>query len=134
MSIATLTASAWTVDPDVGIKNLAANSLKWKVWAEVSVTDADGNPISDLKKSAWKVHVTDASGFTWAEPFTVGAIQVPPQEGFYLVRLDEPVETKLWVAPTACGISVDYKKRDVRGQVVVPINFMGMHAVQALAL
>jgi len=141
MSIANLTASAWTVeDPGIGTQP-HGEFLIWKIMAEVSVSDADGNPISGLKKSAWKVHVTDATGTTLEGPFTITPIQVPSQaEGFYLIKLTEPLRpvqwhwvTELWVPFPACGISVEHKKRDVRGQVVVPINFMGKTAVQALA-
>jgi hypothetical protein len=134
MTIANLTASAWAIDPtwEAVVPEPEAIFFEWSVLAEVSVTDADGNPISGLPKSAWKVHVTDASGTTLQGAFTVKQIQVPPQAGFYLLTL-AALPTESWVALTACGISVDFKKQDVRGQVVVPIQLMGKHAVQTLA-
>ena len=134
MGIANLTASAWVTDPSFKLSPQHSKTIFfwWTVRAEVSVTDAGGKPISGLSKSAWKVHVTDASGQTLQGGFTVTPIQVQPQAGFYLLKL-AALPTEEWVALTACGISIASKKLDLSGQVVVPIELMGKNAVQALA-
>jgi hypothetical protein len=121
-------------------KIVEAAEFAWTILAEVSVTNTEGQPLTKLPKSAWRVHVTNGSGFTQLFGFSVTeiapTINQPPELGFYLLTLDE-LATSAWVAPTACGIAirgnVGPKKLKVRGQVVVPIELAGPTAVQMLA-
>lgn len=142
MSEVIITATAWVLDEPKVTKTDAQSgepvNFAWKIFAEASVTDTEGEPVSKVPKAAWKVHLTDALGLTVLLGFTVAEITAAfkPQPGFYLLRLDE-FPTHAWVAPTACGIAirgyVGRKKLKVRGQVVVPIELAGPKVVHMLA-
>ena len=110
MSQVDVTAAAWVV-ANFGLKVSPDREqffMRWRIRAEVSVADADGQTVDGLAKRAWDVHVTDA----------LGAI------------------TPLWVIPTALGVVVDTgrggSKLDLHGQVVVPIRHEGPTVVPAL--
>jgi hypothetical protein len=140
MSEVIITAAAWVRDDPKLLKKSGKPTFVWQILAEASVTDTEGEPVSKLPKSAWRVHVTDGSGSTPGWPgFNVVEIAPDPTQvalGFYLLTLDE-FWTSPWVAPTACGIAISgyigRKKLKVRGQVVVPIDLAGPTAVQLLA-
>lgn len=143
MSEVIITAAAWVKDEPRVTKTVEdePEEFAWTILAEASVTDTKGDPMSKLPKSAWNVHVTDASGVTLL-PLGVGVVEIVPiinqplQLGFYLLTVPE-VPTAPWVAPAACGIAikgnVGPNKLKVRGQVVVPIDIKGSTAVHLLA-
>jgi len=142
MSEVIITAAAWVRDEPKVTTTQEGEPVEfgWTILAEASVTDTEGEPVSKLPKSAWRVHVTDGSGVTLLLGFSVAEIvpiiNQPTQLGFYLLKLDE-CSTSAWVAPTACGIAirgnVGPNKLKVRGQVVVPIELAGPTAVHMLA-
>jgi len=137
MSRVIVTAAAWTIgEPRIKeLKHDQPPEFLWRILAEASVTDTDGEPISKLPKSVWSVHVTNASGATSAPSFSVGDITIfsTPLPGFYLFTVEE-FPTSAWVAPTACGIVVKgtSRKLQVHGQVVVPIALAGPKVVETL--
>jgi hypothetical protein len=141
MSEVVVTASAWIAgEPAVSYQiGHDLEEFVWTMLAEACVTDADGKPVSKLPKKAWRVHVTDAAGTTGhIQPVSVAEI-VPPlqtlEAGFYLLTLGT-FGAPPWVAPAACGIAVygtpGGTKLEVRGQVVVPVQFVGPTAVHLL--
>jgi len=141
MSEVIVTATAWVAGEPRVTKTVEEEPVEfaWTLLAEASVTDTQGQPISKLPKSVWRLHVTDASGITLLLGFSVAEIvpiiNQPIRRGFYLLTLDE-FPTSPWVAPTACGIAIQGnvgpKKLKVRGQVVVPIALAGPTAVHVL--
>ena len=144
MSEVKVTASAWVVVEPPGIRSGKATDVEdwkavWKLRAEGSVADELGEPVSGLSKKAWSIHVTDALGNSYAPSFTVGKVVAAGQlvEGFYGLTIPE-LQTPLWVSPTAFGIAVDTThgghKRELRGQVVVPIRVQGPTIVQGLTV
>lgn len=141
MSEVIVTATAWVAGEPRVTKTVEEEPVEfaWTLLAEASVTDTQGQPISKLPKSVWRLHVTDASGIALLLGFSVAEIvpiiNQPIRRGFYLLTLDE-CPTSPWVAPTACGIAIQGnvgpKKLKVRGQVVVPIALAGPTAVHVL--
>jgi hypothetical protein len=141
MSEVTVSAAAWVAGEPRVTKMVEDQPVEfaWTLLAEASVTDTEGEPISKLKKSLWKPHVTDAAGITLLLDFgvteIVPIINQPVRRGFYLLTFDE-FPTAPWVAPTACGIAIrgtiGPTKLEVRGQVVVPIALAGPTAVHLL--
>jgi hypothetical protein len=137
MSEVIITAAAWIPDePKIELSQEDVAEFTWRILAEASVTDTDGKPISKLTKSSWNVHVTDASGTTWAPPFSVAPVNAlflspPGPPGFYLLKVDQ-FPTAPGVAPTAFGIVIAYKKLNLEGQVVVPVALAGPTVVSTL--
>ena len=141
MSEVKVTASAWVVVEPPGFR-LAGHELEdsqavWKLRAEASVADDHGEPVSGLPKKAWSLHVTDAVGNSYAPSFTLGKVVVSgqPVAGFYVLTIPD-LRTPLWVSPTAFGITIENTaardRRELRGQVVVPIRVQGPTIHQAL--
>jgi hypothetical protein len=137
-----VTASAWVVvePPSVHIAGFKAEDSAqagWKLRAEASVADHLGEPVSGLSKTAWSVHVTDAVGNSYAPSFTISQVAASgqPVAGFYVLTIAD-LRTPLWISPTAFGITIDTTarghKRELRGQVVVPIRVQGPTIFQGL--
>ena len=101
--------------------------FKWTVYAEVSVTAANGEPVTKLAKSAWQVHITFSDGGAVLPTFTVSTVapgfsivKCNPKE--YLAGVGGPI-----LRPTALGVSITRPNRTApenedRGQVVVPLT------------
>ena len=139
MSQVDVTAAAWVV-ANFGLKVSPDREqffMRWRIRAEVSVADADGQTVDGLAKRAWDVHVTDALGASTAPAFTVARADASGQviPGFYVLKIPDAI-TPLWVIPTALGVVVDTgrggSKLDLHGQVVVPIRHEGPTVVPAL--
>jgi hypothetical protein len=127
-----LSAAAWISEGRLGVArgdDIAMES-RWKLRAEVSVSDASGKPVVSLAKSAWSVHVTDYNGQTHAPGFTVAKASVSGQAipGFYVLAIDDVRLVGFFVAPTALGLTVE--RKDARGQIVVPVAIAGYRVVQ----
>lgn len=141
MSEARVTASAWVVVEPPGFRlsggDLERSKAVWKLRAEASVSDELGEPVVGVSASAWSIHVTDALGNAYAPAFSVSKVVASGQQvaGFYLLTVPE-LQTPLWISPTAFGVRVDgtaaKPKREVHGQVVVPIRVQGPTIHQAL--
>jgi len=141
VSEARVTASAWVVVEPPGVhpsgRELEAWEAVWKLRAEASVADEHGEPVSGLSTKTWSVHVTDALGNSYAPSFSVGKVAAAGQQiaGFYVLTIPE-LRTPLWISPTAFGIAVDgtvaKPKRELHGQVVVPVRVQGPTILQAL--
>jgi hypothetical protein len=108
--------------------------FKWIVYAEVSVTEPNGEPVTKLAKSAWQVHITFSDGDAEVPTFTVStSLGVVDAPGFYLVRCNPEEHLAVDLAdayapirrPTALGVAIRRSHRtkgEDRGQVVVPIT------------
>jgi len=127
-----LSAAAWISEGRLGVSRTEDFSMesRWRLRAEVSVSDASGNPLASLAKSAWSVHVTDYTGQTHAPSFTVAKANVAGQAipGFYVLAIDDLRLVGFFVAPTALGLTVE--RKGSRGQIVVPVAIAGYRVVQ----
>jgi len=138
-----VTASAWVVVEPPGIRigghELEDSQAVWKLRAEASVADDVGRPVSGLSKKAWSVHVTDALGNSYAPSFTLSKVAASGQSvaGFYVLAIAD-LRTPLWISPTAFGITIESTaardKRELRGQVVVPVRVQGPTILQGLTV
>jgi hypothetical protein len=136
-----VTASAWVVAEPPSVRFAGPDGERsqagWKLRAEASVTDELGEPVSALSRRAWSVHVTDALGNSYAPSFTLTKVATAgqPVAGIFVLTIPE-LRTPLWISPTAFGIAIDTTagghKRELRGQVVVPVRVQGPTILQAL--
>jgi hypothetical protein len=133
-----ITAAAWVADEPTPFFTPSSEgnpaAFEWNILVEACVTDTGGQPVTKLSKSAWKIHVMDAEGIAWLLGFTItDALSfTTPLPGYYRFVL-ESFPTDPLVAPTACGITLNAKKLDAHGQVVVPVALATPQAVQTLA-
>ena len=125
MSQVILSAVAWIPsEPTAKPAGDAPGEAEWAIYGEASVTDNEGNPITELPREDWTVHVTFSSQTYLETALTIAHLDDLP--GFYLFDL-EPVRTTAYWPPTACGIAVHHHvgERELppewQGQVVVPI-------------
>ena len=135
MSELIVSAAAWVPRKPVWSSEFGGGGqnyfFEWTVYAEVSVTAANGEPVTKLAKSAWQVHITFSDGDADLPTFTVSTIA----PGFSLVKCKPDAHLAVTLAdayapiirPTALGASIRRPNRTApekedRGQVVVPVT------------